>query len=170
MAPAVLVRRARLSDAQTIAAFVNVAQDPVSGSSRLPISRDDVARRFGQVGFMLAEGGDRVVGLLGWQVENLVVRVVDLLVVSAFDPLDVGRALVGTMETESAVLLAEAVLVFLPKQPSAKLLAFWQQLGYAVQGFDVLPRPWREAVAEHSRDGQQVMVKRLSDDITYRPA
>ena len=169
MARAVLVRRARLSDAQAIAAFVNDAQEPVPGSSRAPISRDDVARRFGQVGFMLAEGDGRVVGLLGWQVENLVVRVVDLLVASSSDPLGVGRALVGTMETESAVLLAEAVLVFLPRRPSAKLTVFWQQLGYAPQGFDALPRPWREAVAEHSRDGQQVMVKRLGDDIMHRP-
>ena len=118
---------------------------------------------------MLAEGDGRLAGLLGWQVENLVVRVVDLLIASALDPLAVGRALVTTMETESAVLLAEAVLIFLPGHPSARLMAFWQQLGYAAQGFGKLPRPWREAVAEHSHNGQDVMVKRLRDDVTYRP-
>ncbi len=173
--PAVSVRRARLSDADAIAAFVNNARQRALGTLhvgdrvRSPVSRDGVAQRFGQVGLMLAESDGRLVGVLGWQVENLVVRVVDLLVASPFDPLAIGRALVDTMETESVVLVAEAVLVFLPNQPSAKLVAFWQQLGYAMQGLARLPRPWREAVTEHSRDGQEVMVKRLRDDVTYRP-
>jgi len=95
------------------------------------------------------------------------------LVASTFDPLAIGRALVDTIEGESAALVAEAVLVFLPHRPSARLVAFWQQLGYEMQGLARLPRPWREGVAEHSvgarRDGQEVMVKRLRDDVTYRP-
>ncbi len=61
---------------------------------------------------MLAESDSRLVGVLGWRVENLVVRVVDLLVASTLDPLVISRALVDTMETESATLVA-AVLVFL---------------------------------------------------------
>lgn len=179
MAPAVTVRRAKLSDADAIAAFVNDAWQRALGTSRdkdtvrFPISQHDVAQRFGQVGLMLAESDGRLVGVLGWQVENLVVRVVDLLVASTFDPLAIGRALVDTIEGESVALVAEAVLVFLPHRPSARLVAFWQQLGYEMQGLARLPRPWREAVAEHSvgtrRDGQEVMVKRLRDDVTYRP-
>ena len=92
-----------------IAAFVNVAQSCASGKARSQISQRDVAGRFGHVGFLVADRDGRLAGLLGWQVENLVVCVIGFLIASALDPIVVGRALVAKMEAEGEELLAEAV-------------------------------------------------------------
>ena len=159
------VRRARLADAEALAAFVNVTRS----EARAQLSQIDVAQRFGQVGFMIAECRDRMVGLLGWQVENLVVRATDFLIAYDRDPAAVGRALVAWMEAEGSELLAEAVVLFLPNRASVALVTFWESLGYELERLDKLPSAWREAVTEYSLEAQDVMVKRLRGDLIRRP-
>lgn len=162
------VRRARLSDAAAIAHFVNEAQ---SGRSSGPeLTRLSVAERFGQIGFILAESPAGLVGLLGWQVENLVVRVTDYLVASSMvDPLAVGRSMVSKMEDAAGELQAEAVLLFLPAAPSAQLVAFWEGLGYEFSCVDGLRKACRDAVAEAGLHTQNVMSKFLREDAVQRP-
>ncbi len=162
------VRRARLLDAEAIAAFVNSAQG-VGPGERSKITRRTVAERFGQIGFMVAEDGGEMLGLLGWHVENLVVRVTDFLLSPCEDAVVVGRTLIDEMETAGQDLQAEAVILFLPAIPSPKLVAFWERLGYAYQGVEQLPRAWREAVVERDRAMRGVMVKRLREEYTRRP-
>ena len=74
----ITVRRAKPGDADRIATFVNDAwrgQQKVDGMA--------VIERFGSVGFLLAERDDALIGMLGWQAENLVVGLTDLLIGSA---------------------------------------------------------------------------------------
>lgn len=159
----VVVRRAKFSDSEAIAALVNAAQSVSTVGAHREVSRLDVAERFGQIGFMIAEREGHLVGLLGWQVENLVVRVIDFLIASAADPMAVGQALVCKTEAEAAELLAEAVVLFLPADASEALVAFWQGLGYGFQDVAELHGAWREAVAEQGLVGERVMIKRLRE-------
>ncbi|MGC9521181.1 MAG: hypothetical protein ACP5HG_04790 [Anaerolineae bacterium] len=159
------VRRARLSDAEAIAAFVNAAQ-PASSSE---ITREDVAGRFGQVGFMVAERDGQLRGVMGWQIENLVVRITDFLIAAGADPLAMGRVLITKMEAEAKELQAEAVLLFMPQSPSVRLVAFWEDFGYEFRPLKKLPKAWREAVVEGDGSTQSVMVKRLRQDVVWRP-
>ncbi len=159
------VRRARLSDAKAIAAFVNAAQP----ASSIEVTCQDVAGRFGHVGFMIAERDGRLRGVLGWQIENLVVRITDFLIASGADPLATGQVLVTKMEAEARELLAEAVLLFMPPSPSVRLVAFWEGFGYEFRSLEKLPKAWREAVAEVDESTQSVMVKRLREDFVWRP-
>jgi N-acetylglutamate synthase-like GNAT family acetyltransferase len=171
----VVVRRARLSDSETIAAFVNAARSATgaarsaSASAARWISRLDVAERFGQVGFMITEREGRLAGLLGWQIENLVIRVSDLLIASNADRDEVGRALVAEMEAEGVALQAEAVILFLPPNASEALAAFWKALGYEFQDVEELPKVWREAVTEQGVAVERVMIKRLREGLVRRP-
>ena len=169
MAPDVVVRRARLSDVGAIATFVNAARLGSTATRRSELSQLDVAQRFGQVGFMIAERDGRLVGLLGWQVENLVVRVIDFLIASAGNSDSDAYAMTTKMEAEGAELQAESVLLFLPEHPSPGLVVFWERLGYEFQSFDKLPRAWQEAVVEQGRADQRVMVKRLKENSANRP-
>jgi N-acetylglutamate synthase-like GNAT family acetyltransferase len=162
------VRRARLLDAEAIAAFVSSAQGAGPGA-RSMITRRTVAERFGQIGFMIAENDGEMLGILGWQVENLVVRVTDFLLSASQSPAQVGEALIDKMEAEGEKLQAEAVILFLPTNPSPKLVAFWEGFGYAFQGVEQLQKAWREAVAERDRAARGAMVKRLKEDYTRRP-
>ena len=158
------VRRAKLSDAEGIAAFIKRARPNVE------LSRLDIAERFGQVGFLLAERDETIVGLLGWQVENLVVRVTDFLVIEAPDHrLTVGEPLVQTMEDQAGDLNAEAILLFMPPNSPSELVSYWETMGYERQAIADFHRAWRDAVGEWAEDAESVMIKRLREDLTHRP-
>ena len=157
------VRRANLRDAQAIADFVNHSRP---GS---PVNRESVLARFGQVGFMIARQQGKVVGLLGWQVENLVIRVTDFLTGPTVDRVSVGRVLIEAMETKGSELLAEAAMLFLPRDPSESLVNYWEGFDYAHESVQDLHRAWREAVAEWNTGAEGVMVKRLRESLTNRP-
>ena len=73
--PSIHVRRARPSDIDRIAAFVISAY-----SDTRAITREDVLAHFGEAGLTIAESNSELIGLIGWQAENLVARVTDLLV------------------------------------------------------------------------------------------
>jgi N-acetylglutamate synthase-like GNAT family acetyltransferase len=158
------VRRAKFSDAQAIADFVNAAQ-----SGAPPVTRLQVAERFGQVGFMIAEEDGEMVGMMGWQVENLVVRVTDFLISPGVDRLAAGEAMSETIEDEGRELQAEAVLLFLPPNPSSMLVEFWEQFDYELQSLQELHRTWREAAVEWGIQNQALMVKQLREDLVQRP-
>lgn len=166
------VRRGRLADAAGIAAFVNAAHRNGTADSvyQQEVTRSHVVERFSQVGFMIAECGDQMVGLLGWQIENLVVRVTDYLVtVPDGEAPALAQALVDHMEAEACELRAEAALLFLPPHPSAELLTFWERLGYRAEHLDALGKACREAVAEWGSASDRVMVKALRTDPVGRP-
>jgi N-acetylglutamate synthase-like GNAT family acetyltransferase len=163
MAQDIEVRRANLADAQAIADFVNNTR------SGAPVTRLTVINRFGQVGFMLAYKRDQVVGLLGWQVENLVIRVTDFLIGPLADRVSAGRVLIEAMEAEGAKLLAEAAMLFLPSNPSKNLIRYWEEFDYAYQNVQDLHRAWREAVSEWNTGAEGVMVKRLRESLINRP-
>ena len=158
------VRRANLSDAEAIAAFIKRARPNVE------LGRVDIAERFGQVGFLLAEQNETIIGLLGWQVENLVVRVTDFLVIEKPDNrLVVGEPLVQTMEDQAKDLKAEAILLFMPPDSPPKLTSYWEAMGYERQTISDLHRAWRDAVQEWAEDAESVMIKRLREDLIQRP-
>ena len=167
------VRRARLSDAESIAAFVNAAFLKATQSQvpdRQPVTGAGVVARFGQVGFIIAEQECEMVGLLGWQIENLVVRVTDYLVaLSGTEARMVARSLVEKMESEAKELLVESALLFLPARPSATLLSFWQRLGYEAERLEDLDPACREAVSEWGLDAEHILTKRLREDLVGRP-
>ena len=163
MALNIRVRRAKLADAQAIADFVNNSQ------SGTPVKRSNVTERFGQVGFMIALNGNQLAGILGWQVENLVIRVTDFLIGSMVDHVAVGQELINAMEGEGADLLAEVAMLFLPLKPSKSLVRYWEGFNYTQQKVEDLHRAWREAVSEWDAGAEGVMVKRLRDNFTKRP-
>ncbi|HQE94106.1 MAG TPA: hypothetical protein PLH19_15420 [Anaerolineae bacterium] len=157
------IRKAHLSDAETIANFVNSACP-----ARL-LTQLDVAERFSQVGFLLAEQGKRIVGLIGWRVENLVVCVTDFLIAPGVDRVTTGRALVAAMEKEGEFLQAEAVLLFLPASPSQALLDYWHGLSYTRKALADLPKAWREAAMEWNATATEAMVRQIREELVRRP-
>jgi len=162
--PEIAVRRARASDSGTIAAFVNraLARPVVDGHA--------VIERFGSVGFLLAERGGDLVGMLGWQAENLVVRVTDLLIWPASERVAVGRALISEMERAATELQCEAALLFLPRSSPTALIEFCQTLGYEPQVVASLPKVWQQAAREACMaDDETVWMRQLRAGPVVRP-
>ncbi|MFN2202948.1 MAG: hypothetical protein ACK2UO_17245 [Caldilineaceae bacterium] len=163
MTPNIEVRKARLSDAERIADFVN------SAHAERQVSQMDVAERFSQVGFLLAEQRGKIVGLAGWRVENLVICLTDFLIAPGVDRVSTGRLLVTAMEKEGGFLQAEVAFLFLPTNPSRDLIAYWQHLAYARKAMSELPKAWREAAKEWNPKATEAMVKQIREDLIRKP-
>lgn len=161
----ITVRRAGVSDADRVAAFVNRAW-----RGRAVVDRQAVLERLGTVGFLLAERDGDLVGMLGWQVENLVVRVFDFLVWPAYEGAAAGRALFAGMEKAAKELQCEVALLFLPRSVPQQTVEFCKTLGYTPQVVASLPQAWREAAYESRlEDDDEVFIKRLRADRVLRP-
>jgi N-acetylglutamate synthase-like GNAT family acetyltransferase len=162
---AVTIRRAKPSDASAIAGFIN----RVLGNT----SVDDITiiESFGDEGFFLAERDGNLVGILGWQAENLVVRVINLLIWPASEYLAVAPSLFSEMEQAAASLQCEAALLLPPRAAlSPRQIEFFSGLGYQPQTVASLPKAWREAAREAKLDDEDpVLVKQLRDRRVLRP-
>lgn len=161
----ITVRRAKPSDVSRIAAFVNRA---LQGPSQ--VDEQKVIERFGGVGFLVAERSGDLVGMMGWLVENLVVRVTDFLIWPASEREAAGRALIAEMERAAAELQCETALLFLPRPNPLQLVQFCRTLGYEPQVVGSMPKAWREAAREaRVEDDDTVLIKQLRSDRVFRP-
>jgi N-acetylglutamate synthase-like GNAT family acetyltransferase len=161
----IVVRRAKPSDVNSIVALVNSAW---SGEQK--IDDTSVIDRLGSVGFLIAERDNTIIGLLGWQAENLVVRLTDFLVGSVSERFDVGKTLLAEMEQAARELECEAVLLFLPQPTPPALIEFWETLDYEAQVVADLPRAWQQAAKETQLDdNDMVVLKKLRERRVLRP-
>jgi N-acetylglutamate synthase-like GNAT family acetyltransferase len=153
----ITVRRARVSDAGTMVAFVNRALPQAAA-----IDEQAVIERLGSVGFLLADRDGNLVGILGWQAENLVVRVTDLLVWPASERIPVSRALLSEMEQAATELQCEVALLFLPRPSPSGLIEFCKKLGYEPKAVADLPEVWQDAAHEAGMgDDETVLIRQL---------
>lgn len=162
---AVIVRRVQVDDAERVASFVNRALH-----GRVEIRPRRVIERLGDVGFLLAERNDVLLGLIGWQVENLVACVTDLLIWPARERERVGRGLLSEMEKGAVELQAEAALLLLPPSRLSELLPFCESFGYELRTVADLPGAWREIAQQAGLDDRdEIPVKELRADRVARP-
>jgi dephospho-CoA kinase len=158
------VTRARPRHSMVIAEVINRIRKPAQ-----PLRKDDIMAAFGEKAFLLLQSGPFNVGIIGWQVENLVSRTTDIVIDPA-TPLEKALpALVQEMERASRDLQCEASLVFAPPD-LARQEAIWRDLGYekrTPQSVGVLA--WQEAAQESMQPGAVMYFKQLRVDRVLRP-
>lgn len=158
------VNRATPRHADLIAAFVAKQS---AGKRRM--TRSDVMATFGEKAFLLLRVDEEVVGLLGWQVENLITRVDDVLLNEKINASDALKTLVETMETASRELQSEAALLFL-EPIIAQHEDIWRDLGYKPRTVnDLKVRAWKNAAMESMIPGTVLYFKRLRVHRILRP-
>ena len=124
---------------------------------------------FGEKAFMLLLNGEELVGLAGWQVENLVTRITDFYLDPQLKLAEAAQDLMQAVEKASRELQSEASLLFLPSD-MAQREQIWRQLGYeqrTIEGLDV--RAWQEAARESNVAGMVMFFKQLRMDRVLRP-
>ncbi len=163
-ASTLVVTRARPRHSVVIAEVINRIRKPAQ-----PLRKDDIMAAFGEKAFLLLQAGPYNVGVIGWQVENLVSRTTDIVIDPA-TPLDKAiPALVEEMERASRDLQCEASLVFVPVD-LARQDAVWRGLGYEKRdpkSLSVLA--WQEAAQESMQPGAVMYFKQLRIDRVLRP-
>jgi dephospho-CoA kinase len=161
---ALAVERGRPRQAAEIAALINRLS---AGQRRL--DRDDVMAAFGEKAYLLLRMDNRLVGLVGWQVENLVARTDDIYLEAGIPFADAMKALSEEVERASRELQCEISLVFLTPE-LARQDAVWKALGYQPRTIQELGvRAWQEAAAESMPDGSVLLFKQLRKDRVLKP-
>jgi dephospho-CoA kinase len=159
----IAIRRGTLKHAETIASFIN----SVRGES---LSRADVIERFGQKAYMLAHAGDQIVGLAGWQVENLITRVSEFYLVPNAPADKVVHSLVEKIEQASHDLQSEITLLFLGDTTADDVRNAVIAEGYEPREIsDLKVTDWREAAQESAPPDSYLLAKKLREDRVLKP-
>jgi len=158
------IRRATPSQAGEIAEFINRGSN-----DKLKMSRDDIMAAFGEKAFLLLKLDRKLVGLASWQVENLVVRTIDIYLDAEIPAREALRALTEEIERASRELQCEIALIYLAPE-LARRQDVWRSLGYqprTIQSLGV--RAWQDAAAESMPAGTTLYFKQLRRDRVLRP-
>ena len=119
---------------------------------------------------LLLEGEERLVGLLGWKVENLVARVVDMYVLDEIPPEEGLKKALAYVERNAQELQCEVMLVFVPPALYHRTQEVWRTLGYQPRRIEDLQVPaWQEAARESQPEGTALLFKQLRKDRVLQP-
>ena len=129
----------------------------------------DVMAAFGEKAFFILKVRKTVVGLAGWQVENLVTRTTDLYITPEVALGGALNTLIEEIETASQALQSEASLLFLNKDLAAKE-SLWKTLGYEKRTPKALGvQAWHDAAKEIITSEKTLYFKQLRIDRVLRP-
>jgi dephospho-CoA kinase len=158
------LHRGKPRDSQKIAELVTKLS-----KGKRSMNRDEVMEAFGEKAFLLLQLGEDLVGMAGWQVENLVARTIDLYLDPKASADKALPLLLNEVERASAELQCEASLVF----PPMDLVGFdsiWKQLGYERRTPESLDsQAWADAAIESMPKGSALFFKLLRVDRVLRP-
>ena len=159
-----LVEKARPRHAPEIASLI----DRLSDGKVKPTS-EDIMAAFGEKAYLFLKLDGQPIGVVGWQVENLVERTDDVFIEPS-QPLPLAmQALLKEIEMTSRDLQCEVALLFLPTELSSQI-EVWSSLGYESRTIDSLGvRAWQEAAQETMGEGESMYFKQLRKDRVLRP-
>ncbi len=133
------------------------------------MTTDDVMAAFGEKAFLLLQLNDEMVGLAGWQVENLVTRTTDLYVAPEVSLQKGLKTLIEEIENASRNLQSEASLLFLTPDLAAHE-DIWKDLGYERRTSQTLGiQAWQDAAEETITKDRALFFKQLRVDRVLRP-
>ena len=158
------VQRGKPRDSQKIAELLTHLS-----KGRRSLNKDQVMEAFGDKAFLLLQLDDDLVGIAGWQVENLVARTTDLYLDPRATAEKALPLIMSEVEKASSDLQCEASLVF----PPMELVGFdsvWKHIGYERRSPSTLGvQAWTDAALESMPQGSALFFKQLRTDRVLRP-
>lgn len=134
------------------------------------LTRIDVITAFGEKSYLLAEIDGKIMGLAGFQVENLITRVDEFLLLPEAPIEPVARALIQAVENASRELQSEVGFVYLPVKAPPPVVQVFLKNGYERVELEAIQVPaWREAAQESQPPNTQILAKKLRPDRVLKP-
>ena len=159
-----LVEKARPRHAPEIASLIDRLSD-----GRVKPTSEDIMAAFGEKAYLFLKLDGQPIGVVGWQVENLVERTDDVFIEPSQPLPQAMQALLKEIEMTSRDLQCEIALLFLPTELSNQI-EVWSSLGYESRTIDSLGvRAWQEAAQETMGEGESMYFKQLRKDRVLRP-
>lgn len=148
--------------------------DIIDVSNRLlhlsqPLLKEQVMAAFGEKAYLLLQVEQSYLGILAWQVENLVARTKEIALDPVLPPAQYIPIMIREMERASTDLQCEISLVSVPVS-LAQHEALWKSLGYTIcQPAELTVLAWQEAAQECNQKGSVLFFKQLRMDRVLRP-
>jgi len=138
-------------------------------AGKTSVDFNDIMAAFGDKAFLLLKIENRTMGVLAWQVENLVARTTEILLDATVPAAQYLPILIREMEHASSQLQCEISLIYVPPH-LARYDSLWISLGYAEKKpADLNVLAWREAAMESMQPDSILFVKPLRQDRVLRP-
>jgi dephospho-CoA kinase len=133
------------------------------------MTAENVMEEFGEKAYMLLQLDQKVIGLAGWQVENLVTRTTDIFLEEHINLQKALEILMKEVERASSELQSEASLIF-PMNELAVQEQLWKQIGYEKRTPETLGvQAWQDSATESLSAGSTLLFKQLRQDRVLRP-
>jgi dephospho-CoA kinase len=158
------VQRGRPRDSANISALITRLSNGL-----FQLSPQDVMAAFGEKAYLLLLADKQLVGLAGWQVENLVARTTELYLDPGITISQALKILVKEVERASQDLQCEASLLFLSPELASQEQV-WKELGYSQSTpQDLGVQAWQEAALESQPSDTILLFRQLRQDRVLRP-
>jgi len=158
------IRRGIPQDSANIAGFLTKLGQGVG-----KFTEEDILSHFGEMAFLLLLKDGQLVGIAGWQVENLVYRTTQFHIDSKYNIIQGLHTMVKEIDQASRDLQCEISLIFLPEYfPYQEEV--WKQLGYSRRTVDSINiQAWKEAAFESQPPASILLFKQLRKDRVLHP-
>lgn len=151
------IRRAKRTDLQGMADMIAEGT-----KSKVKLDLSDMMERLFSRAYMVAlDPDEKIVGMIGWQTENLIAGIEDLHVRSDLWS-TVGKQMLDKVHEEVDGLSCEVVLAFLLKHDK-KAIEFLASQDYTQTELRKLNFMWREAAEEWQSEDSILLYKKLRD-------
>lgn len=160
---AVTIKRGSYQTAEAIAQIIN----RFTGKT---LTRMDVMTSFGQKAYLLAEHEGRIGGLAGFQVENLITRMDEFMLLPNMPQAALAEALIAAVEEKSKELQSEVGLMFVQNDAVPTLGEVFLRMEYQRMELDAIKVPaWREAAEEAQPPNSTLFAKKLRAERVLKP-
>ena len=153
-----VLRRAKRDDLGGMAELVTKA---TNGTIEIDIS--DMMESLFSRAYLVATTGEHVVGMVGWQTENLVAGLQDFYMQNQQLWPTVAKEMISKVEEEIDNLSCEAALVFVMNEAGSEPIEFLKSQGYEQAESSALIPDWREAAVEWQPEGSILLYKKLRE-------
>ncbi|MDX2138090.1 MAG: dephospho-CoA kinase [Chloroflexota bacterium] len=135
------------------------------------VSRMDIMLAFGQKSYLLAQdAANNLIGVAGWQVENLITNIDEVVIAPDAPYVDVIHALSESIAEYASQLQSEVSFIFLPNNGDPSIREGWVKSGYQTIKIEDFASPaWREAAHEQMHPGVTGLYKQLRADRVTKP-
>lgn len=158
------IRRPRREDLGRLADLFN-------NTKGTDYSEADIILSFSETSYLVAEYQDKMIGSVGFVVENLITQSSDILVLPGIAIEPVLTKLIAAMEEASQNLQSEVAFIYLNAEKNEKIIQLLtSKLGYEeTQLENISFTAWREAVRSSQPEGTIILSKKLREERVLTP-
>ncbi len=161
--PPYSIRTDSPDNADEIAHFISICN-----TINNPIDSLHILNEFTKKAFLSLRIDDKIEGLAGWSVENLITRVDDIHISPHAELLEVLHLLIEEVENVSRDFQCEAVLLFVKPDDVLKTIE-WEDLGYRTRDIGELDvQAWQEAAYPYVFNNMRMLFKQISQGQVFR--